>query len=84
MDIRAYGKGFDRFIDKAKTRHDTNFINGRIASVESNPQTNDLEIRYITQDGKVSSDTFDLLVLSVRHTAFSGIHERSKEFECPA
>jgi heterodisulfide reductase subunit A len=65
MDIRAYGKGFDRFIDKAKARHDTNFINGRIASVESNPQTNDLEIRYITQDGKVSSGTFDLLVLSV-------------------
>jgi heterodisulfide reductase subunit A len=65
MDIRAYGKGFDRFIDKAKMRHDTRFINGRIASVESDPQTNDLEIRYITQDGKVSSGTFDMLVLSV-------------------
>jgi heterodisulfide reductase subunit A len=65
MDIRAYGKGFDRFIDKAQKRHDTVFINGRIASVESDPVTNDLEIRYITQDGKVRSATFDLLVLSV-------------------
>jgi heterodisulfide reductase subunit A len=65
MDIRAFGKGFDRFIDKAKDRHDTTFINGRIASVESNPETNDLEIRYITQDGKRASATFDLLVLSV-------------------
>ena len=68
MDIRAYGKGFDRFIDKAKDRHNTAFINGRIASVESNPETNDLAITYITQDGRVSSATFDLLVLSV------GIH----------
>jgi heterodisulfide reductase subunit A len=65
MDIRAFGKGFDRFIDKAKDRHGTTFINGRIASVESNPKTNDLEIRYITQDGHTASQTFDLLVLSV-------------------
>jgi heterodisulfide reductase subunit A2 len=65
MDIRAYGKEFDRFIDKARDRHDTAFINGRIASVESNPETNDLYIHYITQDGKTASATFDLLVLSV-------------------
>jgi heterodisulfide reductase subunit A len=65
MDIRAYGKGFDRFIDKAKDRHDTAFVNGRIASVESDPVTNNLTIRYITQDGTVKSATFDLLVLSV-------------------
>jgi len=65
MDIRAFGKGFDRFIDKARDRHDTTFINGRIASVESNPKTNDLEIRYITQDGKTASEKFDLLILSV-------------------
>ena len=42
MDIRAYGKGFDRFVDKARDRHDTRFINGRIASVESSPATDDL------------------------------------------
>jgi heterodisulfide reductase subunit A len=71
MDIRAYGKGFDRFIDKARDLHDTTFINGRIASVESNPRTNDLRIKYITQDGKTAEDTFDLLVLSV------GIHPSS-------
>jgi len=65
MDIRAYGKGFDRFIAKARDRHDTTLINGRIASVESDPVTNDLDIRYITQDGKVSSKKFDMLVLSV-------------------
>ena len=65
MDIRAYGKGFDRFIDKSKNRHNTRFINGRIASVESSPKNNDLEVTYITQDGKINKETFDLLVLSV-------------------
>ncbi len=65
MDVRAYGKGFDRFIDRAKEEHGTRFICGRIASVESNPQTNDLLIQYNTQNGSVKQEEFDLLVLSV-------------------
>jgi heterodisulfide reductase subunit A len=65
MDIRAFGKGFDRFIDKARDNHGTSFINGRIASVESDPRTNDLTIHYITQNGKTETGVFDLLVLSV-------------------
>jgi heterodisulfide reductase subunit A2 len=65
MDIRAFGKGFDRFVDKARDKHETSFVNGRIASVESDPVTNDLTIHYMTPDGVTSSAKFDLLVLSV-------------------
>ena len=65
MDLRAYGKGFDRFIDKAREQHSTTFVNGRIASVESSPETNDLTVGYITQDGTMATAVFDLLVLSV-------------------
>ena len=65
MDIRAYGKGFDRFVDSAKHEHKTRFICGRIASVESDPATNDLTIHYITEDGAITKEEFDLLVLSV-------------------
>ena len=65
MDIRAYGKGFDRFVDRARQEHGTRLICGRIASVESDPRTNDLNIHYITRDGGVRNEAFDLLVLSV-------------------
>jgi len=65
MDVRAYGKGFDRFVDTAKEEHGTRLICGRIASVESDPETNDLVIQYMTQDGSVKKEKFDLLVLSV-------------------
>ena len=65
MDVRAYGKGFDRFVTRAKEEHATRFICGRIASVESVPATNDLIIQYITQDGSIEKEEFDLLVLSV-------------------
>ncbi|MBN1757823.1 MAG: CoB--CoM heterodisulfide reductase iron-sulfur subunit A family protein [Chitinispirillaceae bacterium] len=64
MDIRAYGKNFDRFIDKAKDQHRTKFINARIASVESDPVDNDLRIHYMMQNGGMAVDTFDLLILS--------------------
>jgi heterodisulfide reductase subunit A len=65
MDVRAYGKGFDRFIDKAKNAHHTRFICGRIASVESDPATNNLRIAYITEEGRTATEEFDMLVLSV-------------------
>ncbi len=65
MDVRAYGKGFDRFVDRAQQQHGARFLCGRIASVESDPRTNDLKIQYIAQDGSVHSEMFDMLVLSV-------------------
>ncbi len=65
MDIRAYGKGFDRFVDRAKEEYNTRFICGRISSVEINPQTDDLIIQYNTQEGVIKQEEFDLLVLSV-------------------
>ncbi len=65
MDIRAYGKGFDRFVDRARNEHGTRFVCGRIASVESDPQTNDLTVHYITPEGALGAETFDMLVLSV-------------------
>ena len=74
MDIRAYGKGFDKFIDKARDRHDTTFINGRIASVESDPETNDLAIRYITQDGKIHRRHVRPARAVGRHPAVGCVH----------
>lgn len=65
MDIRAYGKGFDRFIDRAKDQYNTRYIRSRVSSVESDPDTNNLVVHYITQDGSVKQEEFDLLVLSV-------------------
>ena len=65
MDVRAYGKGFDRFVDRAKEVHKTRYICGRISSVETDPHTDNLVIQYITQEGLVQQEEFDLLVLSV-------------------
>ncbi|UCF97298.1 MAG: CoB--CoM heterodisulfide reductase iron-sulfur subunit A family protein [Spirochaetaceae bacterium] len=65
MDLRAYGKGFDRFVDRAREQHQTRFICGRISSVEVNPHKDNLLIQYNTIEGLVQNEEFDLLVLSV-------------------
>ena len=64
MDIRAYGKGFDRFVDRAKREHAVRFLHGRISSVEADPETENLRLRYNTDDGRLLEESFDLLVLS--------------------
>jgi heterodisulfide reductase subunit A len=65
MDVRAYGKGFDRFVERAKQEHDVRFLRARVASVEADPQTENLLVRYNSDDGRLAEESFDLLVLSV-------------------
>jgi heterodisulfide reductase subunit A len=65
MDLRAFGKGFDRFVDRAKQEHDVRFLRARVSSVEADPDTENLTVRYNREDGSREEDSFDLLVLSV-------------------
>jgi len=65
MDIRAYGKDFDKFIDRAQKVYHARFIPARISSVDVNPETENLVIQYNTTEGKIKKEEFDLVVLSV-------------------
>ena len=65
MDIRAYGKDFDKFIDRAKKDYKTRFIHGRIASIEADPDTDNPVVRYSTDDGRIKKEEFGIVVLSV-------------------
>ena len=75
MDVRTYGKDFDRFINKAKDVYKTRIIHGRISSIEVDPQTEDLIIPYNTDDGQIINETFNLVVLSVGLTVSEGIRQ---------
>ncbi len=65
MDIRAYGKHFDKFIDRARDEQKTRFIRGRVSSVEVDAKTENLVIRHNTDDGRLIEESFELVVLSV-------------------
>lgn len=65
MDIRAYGKDFEKYYDRARLQHDVNYQRCMISSVKELQQSNNLLIRYRTGDGEFKEEEFDMLVLSV-------------------
>ena len=65
MDMRTHGKEFERFYDSAREKHGVRFIRSKVHSVTPVGDTDDLEIRYVTDDGKLKIEVFDMIVLSV-------------------
>jgi heterodisulfide reductase subunit A len=64
MDIRAYGKEFDAYYNRAKEEHSVRFVRSRVASVEEDPSTNNLFVHYV-EDEEPRTKEFDMVVLSV-------------------
>jgi heterodisulfide reductase subunit A len=80
MDIRAYGKHFDKFIDRARDEHGTRFIHGRISSVEVDPKTENLIIRHNMDGGRLVEESFNLVVLSVGLVSSSEQRDLARRF----
>ncbi|MCI0496886.1 MAG: FAD-dependent oxidoreductase [Thermoplasmata archaeon] len=72
MDMRTFGKGFEAYYDRARDEYGVRFLRCRVSRVEEDPETNDLLIRYETEDGHIEEERFDLVVLSVGFTASEG------------
>ncbi|GAG04876.1 unnamed protein product, partial [marine sediment metagenome] len=63
MDLRAFGKGFDAYYERAKELG-VRFVRCRPSSVELVDETGDLRIEFIDEQGHSVHDDFDLVVLS--------------------
>jgi len=74
MDIRAHGKNFDKFIDRAELEHNTKFIRARISSVDIEPVNDNLIVRY-EEDGHINKETFELLILSIGLRPTAKLHK---------
>ena len=64
MDMRTYGKDFDRYYEQAKKAHGVKFIRSKVYGVEAPDGTGELSVRFTTEDGKTERESFDLVVLS--------------------
>jgi heterodisulfide reductase subunit A-like polyferredoxin len=65
MDVRAQGKGFDRYYERAKNDHGVRYVRSMISRIIEDPATGDLEVQYFDQAGVLQSETFDQVILSV-------------------
>ena len=65
MDIRAYGKDFERYYNRAEQETGVRFIRSRVHSISpAAPGSDDLRIEYVDETGKMHVEIFDLVVLS--------------------
>ncbi len=69
MDIRAFGKGFDAYIERAEKEQGIRYVRSMVASVREVPGSRNLRVNYVTftAEGKPvpHEEEFDLVVLSV-------------------
>ncbi len=65
MDIRAFGKGFEQYYERAKHEHGVRYVKSSISRILEDPDTSDLEVVYTDEDGQLKSEIFDMAVLSV-------------------
>ncbi|MDX2496305.1 MAG: FAD-dependent oxidoreductase, partial [Desulfobacterales bacterium] len=65
MDMRTPGKDFEKYYNDAKDKHGVRFIRSRVHTIDPVPGTDDLEVRYVTENGELKTEIFDMIVLSV-------------------
>jgi heterodisulfide reductase subunit A len=65
LDMRAQGKGFDRYYERAREVNRVRYIRSLVSRVTQDARTQNLEITYVDGDNHVQTETFDLVVLSV-------------------
>ena len=65
MDIRAHGKDFDRYYERAKSEYGIKFTRARPSGVVRDEETGKLILEYEAGGGQVTHEEFDLVVLSI-------------------
>lgn len=64
MDMRTHGKDFERYYENAKKKG-VRFVRSRVHTINPIPETDSLEVRYVTDDGRLETEVFDMIVLSI-------------------
>ncbi len=65
MDMRTYGKDFEKYYNRAKDEIGVRFIRSKIHTIEPVGNTGDLKLVYVTEGGKKKEEVFDMVVLSI-------------------
>ncbi|MBN1756157.1 FAD-dependent oxidoreductase [bacterium] len=65
MDIRAYGKDFDKYYERSKNEYKVNYVKSKVDMIVEDSESHNLIVHYITESGKLETMEFDMVVLAV-------------------
>ena len=79
IDMRAYGKGFDAYFERAKDLG-VRYIRCYPSSIKEIHDTKDLKITYQNDDGDITSEEFNMVVLSTGMRPPAEVQEMAARF----
>ncbi len=65
MEMRAFGKDFDKYVDRAKQQYGVVYRRAMVSDIKEEAGTGNLLLRYAAEDGALVDEVFDLVVLSI-------------------
>jgi heterodisulfide reductase subunit A-like polyferredoxin len=65
MDIRSFGKDYEKYYDRARDKAGVRFVRARIHTITQLHETGDLLLKYVDDAGEIHDETFNMVVLSV-------------------
>ncbi len=65
MDIRAFGKDFDRYFERSRAERGVVYRPSMVSTVKLVPKTRNLLLAYTDEKGQQREEEFDLVVLSI-------------------
>jgi heterodisulfide reductase subunit A len=75
MDMRTFGKDFQRYHDRAEQEQGVRFVRSRVASVEAGGAEGKLRVQYWGADNRPAAELFDLVVLATGQRPASGMED---------
>ncbi len=64
-DIRAFGKGFERYYESARNKFGVRYVRGIPSAIKELQQSKNLLMEFIGEEGQKQQEEFDMVVLSV-------------------
>jgi heterodisulfide reductase subunit A-like polyferredoxin len=79
MDIRTHGKDFDKYYERAREESGISFVRSKVYSVEAANSAGDLLVKFATEDGRVTTERFSMVVLSVGFQSSPGLVDLARK-----
>jgi heterodisulfide reductase subunit A len=72
MDIRTFGKDFERYFNRVESLPGVTYRRCMVSSIKEVPQTRDLRVAFVTEDGTLREEDFGMVILAVGLAAPEG------------
>ncbi|HSR32882.1 MAG TPA: FAD-dependent oxidoreductase, partial [Anaerolineae bacterium] len=79
MDLRAFGKGFEAYLEGVQSRPGVTYRRAMPSSVHQVQQTRNLAVTYVGEDTRLREEEFELLVLATGFAPPPGMQELARE-----